>query len=122
MRNRLILFCVSTLLIASSNLLAGPVPSKTAPGQTIEGRDADLSLVTNVVDNEDVAAALRTQGLSPTQVQDRISRLSDGDLHRLAGNLNQLQSAGHGGGSSMSRKWIWIGVGVLAALILIAAL
>ena len=96
---------------------AAPMPSKTAANQSLATRDADLALVRDVEAHAQVAQVLATHGLSQEQVNQRLSQLSNQDLHQLAQNLNQLQSAG-----LTKQEWIWIGVGAVAALILVIAL
>lgn len=105
------------LTFAAVPVFAGPVPSKTAANQSIDSRDADLSLVRSVAANEQVASALRANGFSQEQVNQRLAQLSPQDLHQLAENLDQLQAAG-----LTKQEWIWIGVGAIAALVLIIVL
>ncbi len=96
---------------------AGPVPSKTAENQSIESRDADLSLVSDVAANEQIAKILAANGFTQEEVNQRLAQMSSQDLHQLASNLDQLQAAG-----LTRQEWIWIGIGALAALILVVAL
>ena len=96
---------------------AAPMPSKTAANQSLATRDADLALVRDVAANAQVAQVLATRGLSQEQVNQKLSQLSNQDLHQLAQNLNQLQAAG-----LTKQEWIWIGIGAAAALILVIAL
>jgi hypothetical protein len=105
------------LTFAAVPLLAGPVPSKTAANQSIDSRDADLALVRSVAANEQVAGALRAQGFTQDQVDQRLAQMSAQDLHQLAQNLDQLQAAG-----LTKQEWLWIAIGAIAALILIIAL
>ena len=116
---RLSVFFVLALVLtfAAVPLLAGPVPSKTAANQSIDSRDADLALVRSVAANEQVAAALKAQGFTQEQVDQRLAQLSAQDLHQLAQNLDQLQAAG-----LTKQEWLWIAIGAIAALILIIAL
>lgn len=110
---------VLTLVLAFSAIpaFAGPVPSKTAENQSIESRDADLSLVSDIAANEQVAKILAANGFTQEEVDQRLAQMSSQDLHQLANNLDQLQAAG-----LTRQEWIWIGVGALAALILVVAL
>jgi hypothetical protein len=108
---------LALVLIAAVPAFAGPVPSKTATNQSIDSRDADLALVRSVAANEQVANALRANGFTQEQVNQRLAQLSPQDLHQLAQNVNQLQAAG-----LTKQEWIWIGVGAIAALILVIAL
>jgi hypothetical protein len=110
----LVLLMVAFLAVPS---FAAPMPSKTAANQSLATRDADLALVRDVAANAQVAQVLATHGLSQEQVNQRLSQLSNQDLHQLAQNLNQLQAAG-----LTKQEWIWIGIGALAALILVIAL
>ena len=109
-----LLLMVAFLAVPS---FAAPMPSKTAANQSLATRDADLALVRDVAANAQVAQVLATHGLSQEQVNQRLSRLSNQDLHQLAQNLNQLQAAG------LTRsEWYWILIGAVAVLILIVAL
>jgi hypothetical protein len=115
--NPIVFLLALVVLIAAIPAFAGPVPSKTAAGQSIDARNADLALVRDVVANEQVATALQSYGFTPEQVNQRVAQLSQDDLTQLSQNLNQIQAAG-----LTKQEWIWIGIGALAALILVIAL
>ena len=118
MSKRLVFFVVVLLLtFAAIPALAGPVPSKTAANQSLDSREADLTIVRDVAANDQVAAVLTANGFTQDQVRQRLAQMSPQDLHQLAQNLEQLQPAG-----LTRQEWIWIGVGALAALILVVAL
>lgn len=118
MSKKLVFFVVVLLLtFAAIPALAGPVPSKTAANQSLDSREADLTIVRNVAANEQVAAVLTANGFTQNEVSQRLAQMSPQDLHQLAQNLEQLQPAG-----LTRQEWIWIGVGALAALILVVAL
>ena len=112
-------FFVLALLVtfAAIPAFAGPVPSKTAANQSLDSREADLSVVRDVAANEQVAAVLTANGFSKEEIDNRLAQMSPQDLHQLASNLEQLQPAG-----LTRQEWIWIGIGALAALILVIAL
>ena len=113
-----IFFVVALLLtFAAIPALAGPVPSKTAENQSLDSRDADLTVVRSVAVNEQVASVLKANGFTQEQIDQRLAQMSSQDLHQLAQNLEQLQPAG-----LTRQEWIWIGIGALAALILVVAL
>ena len=112
-----LLLVLFVLAFAAMPAFAGPVPSKTAANQSLDSREADLALVRTVAANEEVVRALAAHGFTPEQVNQRLSQLSQQDLHQLAQNLDQVQAAG-----LTKQEWIWIGVGALAALILVIAL
>lgn len=112
------LFTVALLLtLVAMPALAGPVPSKTAANQSLESRDADLTMVRSFAANEQVSAVLSAHGFTREQIDQRLAQMSSQDLHQLAQNLEQLQPAG-----MTKQEWIWIGIGALAALILVVAL
>ena len=111
------LLVVLLLTIAAVPAFAGPVPSKTAVNQSLDSRDADLSVVRSVAADEQVAAVLTSHGFTKEQVDQRLAQMSPQDLHQLAQNLEQLQPAG-----LTKQEWLWIAIGALAALILVVAL
>ena len=121
MTNRLSrpVFFVIVLLVACAAIpaFAGPVPSKTAVNQSLDSREADLTVVRDIAANDQVAALLTAHGFSSDEVNQRLAQMSPQDLHQLAQNLEQLQPAG-----LTRQEWIWIGIGALAALILVVAL
>jgi hypothetical protein len=111
-------FVVALLLtLAAIPALAGPVPSKTAANQSLESREADLTLIRSVAANDEVASVLRANGFTQEQIDQRLAQMSPQDLHQLAQNLEQLQPAG-----LTRQEWIWIAIGAIAALILVIAL
>ena len=121
MTNRLSkpVFFVVVLLMAFVAIpaLAGPVPSKTAVNQSLDSREADLTVIRDIAANEQVAAVLTAHGFSSDEVNQRLEQMSSQDLQQLSQNLEQLQPAG-----LTRQEWIWIGIGALAALILVVAL
>lgn len=108
---------VLLLTLAAIPAFAGPVPSKTAENQSLDSREADLTIVRDVAANEQVAAVLAANGFSADEVNQRLAQMSPQDVHQLAQNLEQLHPAG-----LTRQEWIWIGIGALAALILVVAL
>jgi hypothetical protein len=112
-------FFVVVLLVACAAMpaFAGPVPSKTAVNQSLDSREADLTVVRDIAANEQVAAVLTAHGFTSDEVNQRLAQMSPQDLHQLSQNLEQLQPAG-----LTRQEWIWIGIGALAALILVVAL
>ena len=104
--------------MAAVPVFAGPVPSKTAANQSLDQRAADIAVVRDAISHDEVAKALEARGFTRDQVDQKLAQLSPQDLHQLAQNLDQLQSAG----ALTRQQWIWIGIGAVAAIILIAAL
>jgi hypothetical protein len=62
---------------------------------------------------EEVAQALSAHGLKPADVDERLGRLSDQDLARLAANIDQVQAAGD------VPKYIWILLAIFLAVSII---
>ena len=117
-KSKSVLYVVALLVVfAAIPALAGPVPSKTAVNQSLESRDADLTLVREVAANEQVAAVLAANGFTQEEVNQRLAQMSSQDLRQLSQNLEQLQPAG-----LTRQEWIWIAIGAIAALILVIAL
>jgi hypothetical protein len=116
-KKTLLLLVVLLMTFAAIPAFAGAVPSKTAANQSLDARNADLTVVRSVAANDQVAAVLAANGFSQAQVEQRLAQMSPQDLHQLSQNLEQLQPAG-----LTKQEWIWIGIGALAALILVVAL
>ena len=103
--------------MAAVPVFAGPVPSKTAANQSLDQRAADIAVVRDVMSHDEVARALEARGFTRDQVDQKLAQLSPQDLHQLAQNLDQLQSAG-----LTRQEWLWVAIGAIAALILVIAL
>lgn len=117
-KSKSLLFMVVVLLtVAAMPAFAGPVPSKTAANQSLESREADLTMIRSIAADEQVAAVLTANGFTQDEVNQRLEQMSPQDLQQLSQNLEQLQAAG-----LTRQEWIWIGIGALAALILVIAL
>jgi len=112
-----LLMVVVLLTVAAMPAFAGPVPSKTAANQSLESREADLTMIRSIAADEQVAAVLTANGFTQDEVNQRLEKMSPQDLQQLSQNLEQLQAAG-----LTRQEWIWIGIGALAALILVIAL
>ena len=110
---RFVLFLSAALLLGST--LPAPaerIASKAESPAT--SRAAELARVSDVVARADVAQALRAHGLTPEQAEERLLRLSDEDLRRLAANLDQLQAAGN------VPNYIWVLLGIFLAVSILA--
>ena len=88
--------------------LGGPIPSK------VEARTGDLATVESVLAREEVARTLAASGLSREEVEQRLTRLSAGDLAALAANVDQIQSAGE------VPRYIWILLAILIGVTILA--
>jgi len=76
-------------------------------------RPAALAQVREALAHGEVARALAAQGLSASEVEQRLARLSGEDLRRLAANLKQVQAAGS------VPQYVWI---LLAAFLAVSTL
>ncbi len=108
------------LLLLAAAFLLGRTPPAAAEriASKVEGsptsRAADLARVSDVVARNQVAQALAAHGLTTQQVEERLVRLSDADLQRLAANLDQVQAAGN------VPNYIWILLGIFLAVSILA--
>jgi CHASE3 domain sensor protein len=110
------IFIALAVLLMAIPTFAGIAPSKTAPNQSIDSRNADLALVREAAASEQVARVLSDHGFTQEQVNQKLAQMSPQDLHQLAQNVDQLQAAG-----LTRQEWLWIGIGALIALIIIIA-
>jgi hypothetical protein len=82
---------LAIVVTVSSVAAAAPLPpALTDPA----ARDADLAAIARALEGRLVAAHLGTLGLSREAVQDRVTRLDDTELHRMAQSLSQLALGG----------------------------
>lgn len=118
MIRRSVLVLLAVLLLGGAvapSASALPIPSKTAPDQTLAQRDADLAGVRAVLDQPEVAGVLASHGLSADEVNLRLAQLSPEEIGSLASQVDQLQAAGQ-----WAPYWIWILVGVLIVVAIVA--
>ena len=83
------------------------------PDAPSAARASDLARVADAAGTGEVRLALGALGLTPSEVDARLAQLSDEDLSRLAGNLDQVQAAG------AVPQYIWILLGIFLALTII---
>lgn len=102
------------VMLVAVPAFAGVAPSKTAPEQSLEARQAALATVTDVLEIDAVSKALAAQGFTRSEVETRIAALSDEDLSTLAQNIDQVQAAG-----LTDQQWLWMGLGALIVLLII---
>jgi hypothetical protein len=97
------------------------LPGAVASAERIASRDesaaaahpAELAQVRAALSHPEVAKALEAQGLSPTEIEQRLAKLSSEDLQRLSANLDQIQAAGN------VPNYVWI---LLAAFLAVSTL
>ena len=111
-RGLVVLLSAAWLAGVAAPAAAERIASKADPAAS---RAAGLARVSDVVARDNVAQALAAHGLTAQQIEERLVRLSDDDLHRLAANLDQVQAAGN------VPNYIWILLGILLAVTIVAA-
>jgi hypothetical protein len=99
------------LLIPHQPALAKMIGTETAleAARTGEARNYLNRLLTS----EDVQTALVVQGIDPIEARARIDSLSDAEVNRLAGQIEQLPA---GAGP------LWVGIVIVAYLVVMIAL
>ena len=85
-------------------------PATTSVTVSDPSRVEDLQRIQRVLENKIVQQRLADYGLTPEEIQDRLTRLSDSQLHQLAAQIDALMPGGDGG------------LGIVIALLVIAIL
>ncbi len=114
-RLRRLIFTGLAILLFAGTAFALPVPSKTAPDQTLAEREQDLAAVASVLDQAEVMAVLSSHGFTREEANLRLAQLSPQELGALASQLDQLQAAGQ-----QVPYWIWILIGVLIIVAIVS--
>jgi hypothetical protein len=91
---------------------AGFSPSEVV-GLSQVDRESDLQKIQNVIEMKMIGERLKQMGLTPDEIQKRLSQLSDQQIHQLALQLDELKVGGDAG---------WVVLGVLIVLAAIAVL
>jgi hypothetical protein len=110
-----VLLLTGTFLLSSTPPAAAERMASRAESPSAS-RAADLARVSDLVARDHVARALAAHGLTAQQVEERLVRLSDVDLQRLAANLDQVQAAGN------VPNYIWILLGIFLAVSILAVI
>lgn len=110
---------VSVALLGLKNDAAAMLAPAVAPGsEQSPQRAADLARIQRVLENKRVSQKLKDLGLSESEVQDRLSKLSDREVHQLATKMQALTPAGDSGLGLVIALLV---IGVLALLIVYLA-
>ena len=91
---------------------AGFSPSEVIGVSPID-RGSDLGKVQNAIETKMIGERLKQIGLTPDEIQKKLSQLSDQQIHRLALQLDELKVGGDAG---------WVVLGVILVLAAIAVL
>ena len=76
-------------------------------------READRAVVDQALERKNVREKLHAVGFTVDEVKDRLSRLSDEEIHRMAKRIEQVKAGGHLGLNELS-------LAVLIVLIVLA--
>jgi hypothetical protein len=90
--------------------MLAPAVSSSGDSVLIATRSADLQRVQTVLESKMIQQRLEELGLTPEEIDARLSQLSDAQLHQLATQLDSLMPGGDGG------------LGIIIALLVIAVL
>jgi len=75
---------------------AGFSPSEVV-GFSPTGRGSDLAKIQNAIETKMIGERLKQIGLTPDEIQKKLSQLSDQQIHRLALQLDELKVGGDAG-------------------------
>lgn len=103
--------------LALSILILGSIPAKSMAyvvgSETVASaeysREADIARIQRVLESKIVSDRLQETGLSQTEINDKLNKLSDSEVHSFAGQLDGLFPGGDG-------------LGVVIALLIIVIL
>jgi len=82
------------LLTFPSLAAAALAPSQTSQGAPATDRQADLQTVRQTLENKLVAQKLKDYGVSASEVEARLPRMSDADVHQIALLSKKLPQGG----------------------------
>ncbi len=91
---------------------AGFSPSEVVGFSPID-RGSDLEKIQNAIETKMIGERLKQIGLTPDEIQKKLSQLGDQQIHQLALRLDELKVGGDGG---------WTVLGVIIVLAAIAVL
>jgi hypothetical protein len=91
---------------------AGFSPSEIV-GLSQVDRESDLQKIQNVIETKMISERLKQMGLTPEEIQKRLSQLSNQQIHQLSLQLDELKVGGDAG---------WVILGIIIVLAAIAVL
>jgi hypothetical protein len=104
-----------SLMPMESEAMLAPSDESTISAEAGSSRTEDLQTVRKVLELKIVQQRLQDIGLSQDDINARLGRLSDGQLHAMATQLNSVIPAGDNG-------TVWTIVGILLIVILVILL
>lgn len=87
-----VLVLVFGLTSAVAPAFAGPIPSTI--GTHASQRATDLQRINELLGSPDVREALQRAGTDATELQSRLPRMNDHDVHQLASRMGDVKSGG----------------------------
>lgn len=105
-------FATAWTCVGTPRLQAMMAPSQAVAASAAMDRAADLKTVQSALENRLVRQRLADLGLTPGQINRRLSRLDDAKLHQVAMNIEKQNPAGDAGGIVITV----LVIGILAAL------
>ena len=91
---------------------AGFSPSDVVGFSPID-RASDLGKIQNAIETKMIGERLKQIGLTPDEIQKKLSQLSNQQIHQLAQRLDELRVGGDSG---------WVALGIVITLVAIAVL
>ena len=91
---------------------AGFSPSEVVGFSPID-RASDLGKIQNAIETKMIGERLKQIGLTPDEIQKKLSQLSNQQIHQLAQRLDELRVGGDSG---------WVALGIVITLVAIAVL
>jgi hypothetical protein len=106
-RNR---FCkISIIILILSSFIPATLISKSAEGAIVnsqilssgkgstESREVSLTKIRKMLENKLVAEKLRSHGLSPEEVNAKLDKMGDAQIHQLSALSDKITAGGDGG-------------------------
>ena len=91
---------------------AGFSPSEVI-GLSQVDRESDLQKIQNVIETKMIGERLQQMGLTPEEIQKKLSQLSDQQIHHLALQLDELKVGGDAGWAVLSIIIVLAAIAVL---------
>lgn len=91
---------------------AGFSPSEVIGFSQVD-RESDLQKIQNVIETKMIGERLRQMGLTPEEIQKRLSQLSNQQIHQFALQLDELKVGGDAGWAVLSIIIVLAAIAVL---------
>ncbi len=85
---------VGVLPIAQTNAQAMLAPASTVQNAPVFDRDQDINVIQAALESKILREKLQGLGLSDDEIQSRLSRMSDAEVHQLASQIRSVHPAG----------------------------